>query len=115
MSNGNASLYGVNHTYIALIPKITPPNIASEFRPTSSCNILYKLISKVLSNRLKVILDQIISPNYSVFIPRRLIIDNIMVVYEELHSMKTILEDSVESMALKLDMSKTYDILNDLI
>ena len=46
--------YGINETYICLIPKIT------EYRPISLCNIIYKIISKVLANRLKRILAEII-------------------------------------------------------
>jgi hypothetical protein len=70
---------------------------------------MYKLISKVLANRLKKILPEIISPNQSAFIPGRLITDNILVAFEALHTMDRKMKGREGFMALKLDMSKAYD------
>lgn len=53
----------VNSTYIALVPKIKYPSKLMDYQPISLCNVLYKLISKVLANRLKHILPTIISKN----------------------------------------------------
>ena len=99
----------LNATYIALIPKIKNPSRVTDYRPISLCNILYKLISKVLANRLKKMLPHIISQNQIAFILGRLITNNVLVAFEAMHTMDGRMKGREGYMTLKLDMSKAYD------
>lgn len=81
----------------------------TDIRPISLCNVVYKIISKVLVNRIKTIIDPLISESQSAFIPGRLITDNIMIAFEIMHYRNRKTKGKDYWIALKLDMSKAYD------
>jgi len=100
----------VNHTFIALIPKRENSSNTQHLRPISLCNTVYKTISKILVNRLWPLLDKIVSPFQSAFIPGRSINENILLMHEIMHKFRKI-KGKQACVALKLDMEKAYDRL----
>lgn len=87
------SMKTVNITFVALIPKVEVPQTMGHLRPISLCNVVYKIGSKVLANRLKHLLDKLISPFQSAFVPGRLISDNSLMAFEISHCLKRLGEE----------------------
>lgn len=82
----------------------------NEFRPISLCNVLYKIISMVLVNRMKPILPRIIDISQRAFVSECLITDNIIVATKSFHWMQKGLGGKTShTFAIKVDMSKAYD------
>ncbi|KAL0411507.1 UNVERIFIED_CONTAM: putative mitochondrial protein [Sesamum latifolium] len=100
---------GFNSTNIVLILKCKQPQSLSQYRPISLCNVVYKIASKAIANRLKPWLDHIISPSQSAFVLGRLITDNVLLAFETNHFLNTHSKGRKHFMNLKLDISKAYD------
>ncbi|KAL0283634.1 UNVERIFIED_CONTAM: Retrovirus-related Pol polyprotein from type-2 retrotransposable element R2DM [Sesamum radiatum] len=97
----------VNTTLISLIPKVSNPAVVAEFRPISCCNVLYKVITKILVQRMRGILDMLISPSQNAFVPGRAIGDNILLAQELFSGYNQ--KHLPPRCALKVDLRKAYD------
>ena len=100
----------INEANIVLIPKVESPSKLNDLRPINVCNTMYKIISKILANRIKLLLPSIISSNQSAFVKDMNIGEKSMEAQELLYTMKT-KRRKHGLMCLKLDMEKAYDRL----
>ncbi|XP_071704187.1 uncharacterized protein [Rutidosis leptorrhynchoides] len=100
----------INHTVIALLPKVPSPSKVTDFRPISCCNVLYKCISKVITNRIKSSLEDVVNLNQSAFVPGRRIADNILLTQEIMKNYH--LNRGVPRCAFKVDIQKAYDTVD---
>jgi len=97
-----------NDALLVLIAKVAKPERIQQFRPVSLCNVLFKIITKMMVTRLKNVISKLIGPAQASFIPGRLSIDNIVLVQEAVHSMRR-KKGRKGWMLLKLDLEKAYD------
>ena len=81
-------LHKMNYTYIFLIPKLNEPKNVSDYQTISLGNVVSRIVSKVIANRLKLIMPNVISDSQSAFVPIRLIIDNKTIAFEVFHMMR---------------------------
>ena len=96
-------LSAFNATFIMLIPKFEWFNFPNKFSPISLCNVIYKITTKVIANRLKLLLPNLISPEQSSFVEGQQITDGTIPVLEFLHSIKI---QKISGMMVKLDIAK---------
>jgi len=98
---------GINSIILALIPKKLAAKEMRDYRPISCCNVLYKVISKIIANRLKLLLPRFIAENQSAFVKDRLLIENLLLATE---LVKDYHKDSISARcAIKIDISKAFD------
>ncbi|KAL2240746.1 UNVERIFIED_CONTAM: hypothetical protein Sindi_0715800 [Sesamum indicum] len=97
----------VNSTLLALIPKVHSPKSIGDFRSISCCNVLYKIIAKLIVQRLSMVLDKIVSPCQGAFIPGWSIGDNILLAQELFTGYNQVRRPP--RCAMKVDIRKAYD------
>ncbi|KAL2232550.1 UNVERIFIED_CONTAM: hypothetical protein Sindi_1435000 [Sesamum indicum] len=99
----------INSTVISLIPKVHTPLSVSNFRPISYCNVLYKVITKILVKRIRLVLEKLISPTQNAFVSGRSIGDNVLMAQELFSGYNQ--QRKPPRCALKVDLHKDYDMM----
>jgi hypothetical protein len=102
--NGKLSR-GINNTFIALIPKIDSPQRLNDFRSISLVGSLYKILAKVLANRLKMVIGTVVSDTQTTFVNNRQILDGILIANEVVDEAR---KAKKELMLFKVDFEKAY-------
>lgn len=102
-------LKALNTSFISLIPKLDLAQTPDRFRPIALCNVTYKIISKVVANRLKPLLPSLIFVEQFGYVEGRQILDNIIQAHEVVHSLSS---NRKAGMIMQLDIAKAYDKLN---
>lgn len=100
----------INKTFLCLIPKFHDANNIKNFRPIGLCNTIYKIITKILANRIKPFLDQLISPYQASFMKNRRASDNAIIIQEMISKFNK-LKGKQGHMILKIDLEKGFDRL----
>ncbi|GAU49412.1 hypothetical protein TSUD_374310 [Trifolium subterraneum] len=103
--NGRLSK-GINSTFIALIPKVDSPHRLNDIRPISLVGSLYKILEKVLANRLRMVVRRVISESQTAFVKDRQILDGILIANEVVDEAR---KTKKELLLFKVDFEKAYD------
>lgn len=99
---------GIGRSIISLIPKVPNPENINHLRPISLCNTAYKVITKILVNRLRPVMEDLLAPFQTSFIPGRRVSDNFIISQEIIHSYTT-RNGRKGSRAIKVDLNKAFD------
>ncbi|KAL0293975.1 UNVERIFIED_CONTAM: hypothetical protein Scaly_3131700 [Sesamum calycinum] len=108
--DNNRLLKQLNTTLLVLIPKVNMPTKVADFRPISCCNVIYKVITKIMVKRMQLVLDKLIDNTQNAFVPGRNIATNVLLAQELLAGYKQ--KKMPPRCTIKVDLQKAYDMVD---
>jgi hypothetical protein len=106
---GRLPLFSLNFGIITLLPKQKEATHIRQYRPICLLNVSFKIFTKVVVNRMSGIVDKLISPTQTAFIPGRNIMEGVVMLHETIHELH---RKKISGVVLKLDFKKAYDKVN---
>ncbi|GKV51190.1 hypothetical protein SLEP1_g57860 [Rubroshorea leprosula] len=97
---------GLNTSFIVLVPKSNNPQKIEEYRPISLIGVMYKILSKLLANRLKKVLHQVVGEQQTAFLSGRQLMDGVLIANEVIDEAK---KKKRKTIMFKIDFEKAYD------
>lgn len=103
---GDLNIFRLNFATITLIPKESNARSMNKFRPISLHNYCFKIFTKVLTNRLPLIISRLIFQHHFAFVRGRFILENVVTAHEIIHSVHS---SGQKGLVFKIDYEKAYD------
>ncbi|GKV19162.1 hypothetical protein SLEP1_g29456 [Rubroshorea leprosula] len=97
----------INATNITIVPKVSCPNVVSDYRPIACCNVIYKVISKLLTQRINEVLSMLVSSNQTAFVKGRSITTNLLICQDLVRNYHR--SKGPARCLMKIDLQKAYD------
>jgi hypothetical protein len=106
---GHLDVERLNHGVITLIPKVPDALVIQKFRPICLLNVSYKILTKLMANRLGLVIHKVIADTQTTFIKDRFIREGIVVLHETIHEIH---HKKMSGVLFKIDFEKAYDKVN---
>ncbi|GKV52760.1 hypothetical protein SLEP1_g59327 [Rubroshorea leprosula] len=97
----------INATNITIVPKVSCPNVVNDYRPIACCNVIYKVISKLLTQRINEVLSMLVSNNQTAFVKGRSITTNLLICQDLMRNYHK--SKGPARCLMKIDLQKAYD------
>jgi hypothetical protein len=104
--NAELPLFRLNYGTIILLPKKENAVQIQQYRPICLLNVVFKIFTKVATNRITLIVDKIVRPTQTAFMPGRHILEGVVILHETIHELQ---RKKMDGVLLKLDFEKAYD------
>lgn len=104
---GEVNLKEWNSIALTLVPKTSSTSSIKDYRPIAWCNVVYKVVTKILANRMQGVLPLVVGQNQSAFIKGRSIVGNVLLMHELIRNYHR--DVGPPRCAIKIDLMKAYD------